>query len=213
MTLPVLHHKTLRVQRQLEKALQLVLSANTLDAALFPGEYLSLYTKAALLCEEATCLLRNSLYSISKSPQETYLSHAASVHGIQISFEDGIVQIIFPSSLPKVRGRHSKQFMFEPLNAALSQFRKTVPIAKYKHCTICIQHVYDATLSERMIFDYDNLEQKQLLDTLAAHLLTDDNALLCDVYHTSFASDRNRTNIYIMEKEHFLSWLFSQKTA
>ncbi len=55
--------------------------------------------------------------------------------------------------------------------------------------------------------DYDNLQQKQILDTIAMYVMADDSGLLCDAYNTTELGDRDGTRIYIMEKGRFPSWV------
>ena len=40
-------------------------------------------------------------------------------------------------------------------------------------------------LPQRRIRDYDNLEFKQILDTLCTYVLTDDSGFFCDSYYTT----------------------------
>ena len=68
-------------------------------------------------------------------------------------------------------------------------------------------HVFDKNLSDRRVRDYDNLECKQLLDTVAGFLMTDDSGLFCDAYHTTEFGERDCTILAVMEKGRFPGWL------
>ncbi len=72
---------------------------------------------------------------------------------------------------------------------------------------VCFSHVFDRSLPARRVQDYDNLECKQLLDTVAAFLMTDDSGLLCDAYHTTEFGERDCTILAVMEKSRFPGWL------
>ena len=63
------------------------------------------------------------------------------------------------------------------------------------------------------IFDYDNLQLKQLIDVIATHVLTDDNAKLCNVYHSCLPSDKDCTKVYVMPKDTFPKWLLLYETT
>lgn len=76
---------------------------------------------------------------------------------------------------------------------------------------VCISHVYSHELPDWCLLDYDNLQQKQLLDTIALHVMVDDSGLLCDAYNTTELGDRDCTHIYIMGKDRFADWLTERK--
>lgn len=205
---------TSRVQKialLLSRMEKTVLSLNTLDPELFPQEYLDLCTQAALLSERITCNLRNIVYATSCGGRVAYLQRAAAVQGVKIFFDAGILTVELPALLSKKQGRHSSQIIMEPVSAALEAFIEANRIPKYRECTICIQHIYDDQLTKTIYFDYDNKQSKQLIDTIATHILTDDNATLCDLYQTAVASDRDCTRIHIMPKDLFIGWLITQE--
>lgn len=76
---------------------------------------------------------------------------------------------------------------------------------------MCFSHVFDRTLSTRRVRDYDNLECKQILDTVSGFLMTDDSGLFCDAYHTTEFGERDCTVLTIMEKKAFPGWLAKVK--
>ena len=51
---------------------------------------------------------------------------------------------------------------------------------RFSDCVVCFTQVYDQCLPTRRIRDYDNLEEKQLLDVLSTFVMADDTGLLCD---------------------------------
>lgn len=71
--------------------------------------------------------------------------------------------------------------------------------------------VYDQSLPTRRVRDYDNLEEKQLLDVLATFVMTDDCGLLCDAYNTAVLGEKDCTRISIMEKARFPLWISEQE--
>lgn len=207
-----LSRRIAHIRRLLSRIEPIVLTLERLDADLSPNEHLTLSTEAALLCERVTCLLRNIVYATSGQRRSIYLGHAAATHEIHIFYHEGIFEIHLPVLLPRKQGKLSSQFLFDPLNTALTNFLHSVSVPKFQECTICICHSYDARLSKGVLFDYDNLQLKQLIDVIASHVLTDDNAKLCNIYHSCLPSDRDCTKIYIMPKSSFSKWLLLYET-
>ena len=132
---------------------------------------------------------------------------AGEVHGIEISYENGILEVTLPRLLPKKKMRQSSLFLLDPLHATLGQYAKEHPLPHFRECVICISHVYDHELPDWCLLDYDNLQQKQILDAIALYVMADDSGLLCDAYNTTELGDKDGTHIYIMEKSRFAGWL------
>ena len=76
---------------------------------------------------------------------------------------------------------------------------------------ICISQIYERELPQRRIRDYDNLEFKQILDTLCTYVLTDDSGFFCDSYYTTQLGLKDCTLVSVMEKADFPKWLQNQK--
>lgn len=195
------------IRRLITRIEQSIHSMEKLDPELYPNEHLALCTESALLCERVTCLMRNIVYATLGQRRSIYLGHAANTHEIHIFYHEGIFEIHLPVLLPRKQGKLSSQFLFDPLNTALTDFLHSVHVPKFRECTICICHSYDTKLSKGVFFDYDNLQLKQLIDIIAAHILTDDNANLCNIYHSCLPSDKDCTKVYIMPKNTFSKWL------
>ena len=79
------------------------------------------------------------------------------------------------------------------------------------NCVVCFSQIYDQNLSLHRIRDYDNLEFKQILDTIAAYVLVDDTGLLCDSYHTTELGTHDHTIVSIMDCEAFPGWIKSRQ--
>ena len=77
----------------------------------------------------------------------------------------------------------------------------------FSDCVVCFTQVYDQCLPTRRIRDYDNLEEKQLLDVLSTFVMADDTGLLCDAYNTAALGEKDCTRISVMEKKRFPAWL------
>lgn len=184
---------------------------DSLDIQRYPDNYETISTEAALRAEQVACQLRSLLYATTNISKEEYLVKAGETHGIEITHEEGILTVTLPRLLPKKKSKQSSLFLLDPLGAALSQYAKEKPMPRFRECVVCIAHVYDHSLSERCLLDYDNLQQKQLLDMIALYVMADDNGLLCDAYNTTELGEQICTRVYVMEKNRFAGWLLQRE--
>lgn len=180
---------------------------DTTDIQRFPDNYEVLSLDAALRAEKITCQLRNLIYATTTIHKGDYMVSAAEAQGIEVCYEEGILAIGFDSLLPKKKQSHSSEYILDPLFFVLSRYADDNQLPRFRECVVCFSHIYDRKLPERRIRDYDNLQQKQLLDVLAAFIMIDDSGLLCDAYNTTELGEQDRTEILVMEKERFGSWL------
>ncbi len=93
----------------------------------------------------------------------------------------------------------------------LREYVKQNALPLYRDCVICFSQIYDRELPQRRIRDYDNLEFKQILDTLCTYVLTDDSGFFCDSYYTTQLGLKDCTLVSVMEKADFPKWLQNQK--
>ena len=213
MDLNAMHIRLHRVRELLHLMDAQIGSMETLDGKRFPEKFEAISTETALQSEKAACILRQILYDSGTVSKALYLGKAASSQGVKITFGDGILEVALPCLLPKKRGRYSNQFLLDPLNAALEQFNRTLLIPRFRECTVCFVHVFRSDRSSRKYFDYDNLQQKQILDVIALHAMVDDNSLLCDVHHTAEPGEIDETNVFVMPKNRFPEWLESRENG
>lgn len=186
---------------------------NTADLQRYPDNYEVLSTDAALRAERIACRLRHLIYSTTSIKKEEYLSSAGTMQGIEIRYEDKIMEITLPSLLPKRKQRQSTEFLLDPFHFALSRYAGSHPMPRFQHCVVCFSHVYCQELPERRVRDYDNLELKQLLDVAASFIMVDDSGLLCDAYNTTELGETDCTRISIMAQERFPSWLAKRQNS
>ncbi len=93
----------------------------------------------------------------------------------------------------------------------MEQYARENTLPHYRDCVVCFTQVYDQSLPTRRVRDYDNLEEKQLLDVLATFVMADDCGLLCDAYNTAVLGEKDCTRISIMEKSRFPLWISEQE--
>lgn len=135
------------------------------------------------------------------------------MQGIEISENDGILEIKLPCLLPKRRQRQSTEFLLDPFTSALSDYAAHHTMPQFQHCVVCFSHIYAQELPERRIRDYDNLELKQFLDVAASFILTDDNGLLCDAYNTTELGEEDCTRLFLMDSTQFPAWLAERQNG
>lgn len=186
---------------------------DTTDIQRYPDNYETLSTDAALRAERIACRLRHLIYSSTTIRKGDYLKSASVMHGIAIAYENGVLEITLPTLLPKRRQRQSDEFLLDPLYFALEQYSKENSMPYFRDCVVCFAQVYDRALPPKRVRDFDNLEEKHLLDLLSAFVMTDDTGLLCDAYNTAELGDQDCTRIYLMEKQRFPGWLTEHKSA
>lgn len=196
---------------EISRLINALYALDTTDIQRYPDNYEVLSMDAALRAEKITCQLRNLIYTSTSIRKEDYLVKAADTHGIEICYEEGILEIKLDGLLPKKRQSRSVEFTADPFYFALSEYADKHFLPKFRECVVCFAHIYDRRLPERRIRDYDNLQQKQLLDILAAFIMVDDSGLLCDAYNTTELGEQDMTEILVMEKEYFTTWLEKRK--
>ncbi len=211
MNTTIIFQRLQGVEDEINKLNNILFALKTTDIQKYGANYEELSTDAALRAERIACQLRNLVYITDFTGKSTYMKLAADAQGIHISLEDEILSIRLPGLLPKRKVRTNTAFLHEPLNYALQEYLKSHSLTLYKDCVVCFSQIYDRALSLRRIRDYDNLEFKQILDTIAAYVLLDDAGLFCDSFHTTELGEHDHTVVYIMEKSVFPEWIKSHK--
>lgn len=203
----MISHRIADIRENLMRLNNHICAMDSLDIQRYPENYETMSTEAALRAEKIACQLRSLLYASTGISKSEYLLKAGEVHDIEITCEDGIVEVSLPRLLPKKKTKQSSLFLIDPLHAALEQYGSRHFLPRFRECVVCISHIYDHELPDWCLLDYDNLQQKQLLDVIALHVMVDDSGLLCDAYNTTELGDKDCTHIYIMEKNRFSCWL------
>lgn len=211
MNTTIIFQRLQGVEDEINKLNNILFALKTTDVQKYGANYEELSTDAALRAERIACQLRNLIYITDFTGKSTYMKLAADAQGIHISLEDEILSIRLPGLLPKRKVRTNTAFLHEPLNYALQEYLKSHSLSLYKDCVVCFSQIYDRALSLGRIRDYDNLEFKQILDTIAAYVLLDDTGLFCDSFHTTELGEHDHTIVYIMEKSVFPEWIKSRK--
>ena len=149
-------------------------------------------------------------FSGLKSAVLNYLN-SCEMKGIEICQDEDLISITLPGLLPKRKQHVNAAFLHEPLNYALQNYLTVHSLPLYRECVVCFSQIYDRNGPFDRVRDYDNLEFKQLLDTIATYIMVDDSGLYCDSYHTTELGDTDHTVIYVMGKSRFPQWLKGRK--
>lgn len=198
-----------RIEEEIPKLSNTISAMKITDTGTYGKNYEELSLDAALRAERIACSLRNLIFATNLVSKPVLMDAVAREHGIQITHDSDRVVITLPGLMPKRNKRVNTTFLTDPLYASLDAYTREHPLPHFTECVVCFSHVFDRSLSARRIRDYDNLECKQLLDTVASFLMTDDSGLYCDAYHTTEFGSKDCTVLTIMEKSAFPEWLRS----
>lgn len=200
-----------RIQEEVPKLLNTINAMKITDTDTYGKNYEELSLDAALRAERIACSLRNLIFAANLIEKPFLMKKAAEIQGISIRHGTDRVEITLPGLMPKRTKRVNTTYLTDPLYYSLEAYAKEHVLPHFSKCVVCFSHIFDRTLSSRRIRDYDNLECKQILDTAASFLMTDDSGLFCDAYHTTEFGNRDCTILTIMETTAFPEWLKKQK--
>lgn len=201
-----------RIEEEIPKLANTLSAMKITDTGTYGKNYEELSLDAAFRAERLACSLRNLIYAANLVPKPVLMETAAKAHGIQISHTEHRVEITLPGLIPKRTKRVNTTFLTDPLYASLEAYTKENTLPRFTDCVVCFSHIYDEKLSSRRVRDYDNLECKQILDTVANFLMTDDSGLHCDAYHTTEFGNSDCTILTLMERNEFPAWLKQQES-
>lgn len=196
-----------RIEEEIPKLSNTISAMKITDTGTYGKNYEELSLDAAQRAERIACALRNLIFAANLVSKPILMNAVAKEHGISITHSSDRVIITLPGLMPKRNKRVNTTFLTDPLYASLDAYTREHSLPHFTECVVCFSHVFDRNLSARRVRDYDNLECKQLLDTVASFLMTDDSGLYCDAYHTTEFGDKDCTILTIMEKSAFPEWL------
>lgn len=211
MNSKILFQRLESISDEVKRLQNSIFALQSTDFEEYRDNYEELSTNAALRSERITCQLRSLVYVSNPKSKEKYMKQAALAHEISIQNEGSMLTIQLPGLLTKRKMHINTAFLNEPLNYAIQEYVRTHSIPLFENCVVCFGQIYDRQLPLQRIRDYDNLEFKQILDTIATYVLRDDTGLFCDMFHTTQLGEKDCTIIYIMEKNSFPEWLKSRK--
>lgn len=149
MNRAIISQRITSILAEIERLNNALYAMNTTDIQRYPDNYEVLSTDAALRAERITCRLRHLIYATTSIKKEEYLRSAETMQGIEISENDGILEIKLPCLLPKRRQRQSTEFLLDPFTSALSDYAAHHTMPQFQHCVVCFSHIYAQELPER----------------------------------------------------------------
>ena len=177
------------------------------DIARQPDNFQSLSMNAALRSERIACRMRNLVLATEATGKSEYMAQVQETQGIHLSFDNGIMRLQLPGLLPKRHVHSNTAFLLDPIHFAFQTYLYTNTLPVFQSCVICFTQIYDQSLDMKRIRDYDNIEFKQLLDTIGVFVLHDDSGTYCDIHYSTQFGDQDCTLVHIMEKQRFPDWL------
>ena len=142
---------------------------------------------------------------------EQYQSDLVRIHGIEVRYMDGILEVTAPVLVPHRKESYT-DYLYKPLHTAFQRWcrkqrEEGQEIPEYDRCTVCFLHLYDRELPLGRVRDHDNVEEKHVLDVISNFFLVSDGGLHADTYHISRLSEQDATRIFVMDAERFPQWV------
>lgn len=206
-----MYYKICGIREDTNTLLKLLRAAEITDNQQMPETYERLVFDASSKAEQIACDIRHVICNASIAKKAEVMQRVAQVQGIMIQDEKTWLKIRLPILLQKKF--KNAELLSDPLLYALSEFAMEREIRKLNQAVVCFRHVYDKKLPKRRIRDYDNMEEKEILDVIALFALLDDSGRYCDIFNTVAFDDDDYTEIFVMESAQFLLWLKQYKTG
>ena len=171
-------------------------------------EVLEKSVTAARIAESAALKTR-ALPAYTGHPQADAMVQEVIAEAVPVEMgftEEGWFCLRIPILLPR-KEKCSRSYLRGYLYPALERFTYGKPKIRYRNCVLIFRHVYDRNRPEREYRDHDNIELNTVVDAIAMFFLVDDTPLECAHFYCSAAGDKERTEVYIVPRAGFESWL------
>lgn len=170
------------------------------------------YFRQALLieeCAEQLTLAARTLPSYIGHPDAE--AHVEAILKQEIPVEigytkEGWFSVRIPMLLPK-KSKGSTDYIRSFLYPAMRDFFIEKPPVRYREAVLIYRHVYDRRRPERQMRDHDNIEINMVSDIVAMYVMPDDGPAVCAHYYCSAAAEQERTEVYVVPKGDFPTWL------
>ena len=170
------------------------------------------YFQQALLieeCAEQLTLAARTLPSYIGHPDAETQVEAILKQEIPVEIgytREGWFSVRIPMLLPK-KSKGSTDYIRSFLYPAMRDFFVEKPPVRYREAVLIYRHVYDRRRPERQMRDHDNIEINMVSDIVAMYVMPDDGPAVCAHYYCSAAAEQERTEVYVVPKGDFLTWL------
>ena len=170
------------------------------------------YFQQALLieeCAEQLTLAARTLPSYIGHPDAEVQVEAILKQEIPVEIgytKEGWFSVRIPMLLPK-KSKGSTDYIRSFLYPAMRDFFIEKPPVRYREAVLIYRHVYDRRRPERQMRDHDNIEINMVSDIVAMYVMPDDGPAVCAHYYCSAAAEQERTEVYVVPKGDFPTWL------
>lgn len=170
------------------------------------------YFRQALLieeCAEQLALAARTLPSYIGHPDAEAQVEAILKQEIPVKIgytKEGWFSVRIPMLLPK-KSKGSTDYIRSFLYPAMRDFFIEKPPVRYREAVLIYRHVYDRRRPERQMRDHDNIEINMVSDIVAMYVMPDDGPAVCAHYYCSAAAEQERTEVYVVPKGDFPTWL------
>ena len=164
---------------------------------------------------ESVALKTRALPAYTGHPQAEVMVQKALEEAVPIEMgftEEGWFCLRMPILLPR-KEKSSRSYLRGFLYPAFERFTYGKSKIRYRNGVLIFRHVYDKNRPEREYRDHDNIELNTVVDAIAMYFLVDDTPLECRHYYCSAAGDEERTEVYIVPRADFESWLSMEKES
>lgn len=149
--------------------------------------------------EKMTCYARDVALKTFCADRKILFEGIAQNNGINVKKENGIIEIEIPFLLPK-KTQKKASFICDPLFYSLIKASEKTDLKINENAVVWFVNIYDNKTNKIAVRDYDNLESKKILDTIALFSLKDDSAEFCDIIYSMEFGTQNKTMIYVIPK-------------
>lgn len=199
--------------KQLKKAQESMEAIKqNLNAGDIKGAYASTFEFADTA--EKLTLTARQLPAYTGNPQAQKISEQIITDNIPVRIgftPEGWFGVIIPALLPK-KQKGSADYIRGYLYLAMSDFFRSKPPIRYTDCVLIFRHIYRRDHPERHYRDHDNIEVNMVADIIALYVLFDDSPFHCSHYYCSMPGDENKTEIFIVPQNKFVTWITDAKT-
>ena len=170
------------------------------------------YFQQALLieeCAEQLTLAARTLPSYIGHPDTEAQVEAILKQEIPVEIgytKEGWFSVRIPMLLPK-KSKGSTDYIRSFLYPAMRDFFIEKPPVRYREAVLIYRYVYDRRRPERQMRDHDNIEINMVSDIVAMYVMPDDGPAVCAHYYCSAAAEQERTEVYVVPKGDFPTWL------
>ena len=123
---------------------------------------------------------------------------------------EGWLHLTLPALLPKKNSGRG-DLVYAGVAAAMRKWCSGQKPLRFTDCVLVFRHVYDRMRPMRRMRDHDNIECKSVTDVLALYAMPDDGPAVCSRYECSVAGDADRTEVYLVSRAAFPTWLEQEK--